>query len=272
MSTGASMDERFTRVRAALHGDGFEVIGTPGCLAKDGAMGVAAAHRHARNARTGEPKRAYYVEGTGRQAGWLMGALAEPDVSRMAGEFVENVAFAFFGSAPGADKGLLTLVKDVIVEIVAGASARMLPDIPAELLSEIDGLEEGCRAANPATTVRRERLLALNLGIDSLLAHIYTGTVFAERGVHPGLLRTRIGCNAFSISGDAAGGRHFFGRDFMFPTADVFQDTACVIIRVPDPSGTSHPRAFVGQGAPGMVGVLAAMNTAAGFATRRARG
>ena len=96
--------------------------------------------------------------------------------------------------------------------------------------------------------MRRDRLLALNLGIDCLLAHIYTGTIFAERGVHPGLLRTPIGCNAFSISGDAAGGRHFFGRDFMFPTADVFQDTACLMLQVPEGSPESAGRTFVEPG------------------------
>ena len=261
MSTSASIEERFSRVERALRQDGFDVTGSPGFLVRDGALGIAAAHRSARNSATGQPKRAYYVEGTGRSAGWLLGAMAEPEVARMAGDFVENVVFAFFGSGAASDTGVLTLVKDAIVEIVAGASARMLADIPAELLAEIDGLEEGCRAANPRSTVRRERLLALNLGIDSLLAHIYTGTIFAERGVHPGLLRTPVGCNAFSISGDAAMGRHFFGRDFMFPTADVFQDTACLLIRVPDPAGTGTPRAFVGQGAPGMVGVMAGMSS-----------
>ncbi len=261
MKSESSIEARAARVAAAVRADGFEAAAGPGgYVVKDGMLGMAARHSSARSSRTGAPKRAYYVEGMGRQAGWLLGVMAEPEVARMAGEFVENVPFAFFGSRLASDKGALSLVKDVIVEIVAGASARMLPDIPAELVAEIDGLEEGCRAANPRTTVRRERLLALNLGFDALLAHIYTGTIFAERGVHPRLLRAPIGCNAFSISGDAASGRHFFGRDFMFPTADVFQDVAGLVIHVPDPAGDGQARAFVSQGAPGMVGVLAAMN------------
>ncbi|HET6451885.1 MAG TPA: carcinine hydrolase/isopenicillin-N N-acyltransferase family protein, partial [Spirochaetia bacterium] len=206
------------------------------------------------------PKHAWYVEGDGWHRGWLLGTLAEPEVSRMAGEFVDNVAFAFFNSGLTSDTGLLGAIKDLMVRIIAGASERMLPDIPAEIIAEIDGMAEGCRAANPRTTVQRERLLALNLGVDCLLAHIYTGTLFAERGVHPRLLRTPVGCNAFSISGDAAGGRHFFGRDFMFPTADVFQDTAGVLVAVPAAGADGRVRPFVSQTAPGLVGSIAAMN------------
>ncbi len=223
---------------------------------------MLARHEWAHNTMTGAPKRACYVEGDGFTMGWLIGAMAEAAVARMAGEFVENVTFAFFGSGPAAKEDTLRVLKDLVVRIIAGASERMLPDIPAHLLAEIDGIVDGCRSVNPATTVRRDRLLALNLGIDCLLAHIYTGTLFAERGVHPGLLRTPIGCNAFSLSGDAAGGRHFFGRDFMFPTADVYQDTAWLVIQRPEDSEGRTLRTFVGQGAPGLVGTMVAMNDA----------
>ncbi len=240
--------ERIAQMESAFRTDGFEVVRH---VQKGERLGMLARHAWARNTVTGAPKRACYVEGDGYTMGWLVGALAEPDVARMAGEFVENVAFAFFGSGPAAREDTLRLLKDLVVRIITGASERMLPDIPAPLLAEIDGIVDGCRAANPATTVRRDRLLALNLGIDCLLAHIYTGTLFAERGVHPGLLRTPIGCNAFSLSGDAAGGRHFFGRDFMFPTADVFQDTAWLVIQRPEDSagpGTAHVRGPGGAG------------------------
>ena len=223
---------------------------------------MLALHGRARNTLTGAPKRACYVEGDGFTMGWLIGAMAESDVARMAGEFVENVVFAFFGAGPAAKEDPLHMLKDIVVRIIEGASERMLPDIPPQLLAEIDGIVDGCRAANPGTSVRRDRLLALNLGIDCLLAHIYTGTIFAERGVHPAMLRTPIGCNAFSLSGGAAGGRHFFGRDFMFPTADVFQDTAWLLVQRPEDSAGRALHTFVSQGAPGLIGPLAAMNDA----------
>jgi hypothetical protein len=254
-----NVESRSARIEAAFKKDGFNVQQR---LVRDGRLGMLARHASARNTRTGAPKRAYYAEGDGARMGWLIGAMAEPEVARMAGDFVENVAFAFFSEGLVSKDETLPRLKDLIVRIISGASERMLPDIPVELLAEIDGIEEGCRAVNPSTSVRRERLLALNLGIDCLLAHIYTGTIFAERGVSPGLLRMPIGCNAFSVSGDAAGGRHFFGRDFMFPTANVFQDTACLMIQVPDNSAGRPGRPFVSQGAPGLVGAMAAMNEA----------
>jgi hypothetical protein len=252
-----NVEARSSRITDAFRKDGFEVIRS---LQKDGRMGLLACHATARNTRTGAPKRVLYVEGDGAHAGWLIGAMAEPEVARMAGDFVENVAFAFFSTGAIAKDEALPRLKDLIVRIISTASERMLPDVPPPLLAEIDGIVDGCRAVNPATSVRRERLLALNLGIDCLLAHIYTGTIFAERGFSPGLLHMPVGCNAFSLSGEAAGGRHFFGRDFMFPTADVFQDTACLMLRVPDASPGSPWHAFVSQGAPGLVGSMAAMN------------
>jgi len=257
MAAAGSVQERIARIESAFRKDGFEIVRQ---VQREDRLGMLAHHARARNTMTGAPKRACYVEGNGFTMGWLIGAMAEADVARMAGEFVENVAFDFFGSGPAAKEDTLHLLKDLIVGIIAGASERMLPDVPASLLEEIDGIVDGCRAVNPATTVRRDRLLALNLGIDCLLAHIYTGTLFAERGVHPGLLRTPIGCNAFSLSGDAAGGRHFFGRDFMFPTADVFQDTAWLVIQRPEDSAGHALRTFVSQGAPGLVGTMVAMN------------
>jgi hypothetical protein len=271
MPATESVRERAARITAAFRADGFTIEKFPDpdapgetrdFLLKGDRLGMLARHEWAHNTVTGAPKRACYVEGDGYTMGWLVGAMAEADVARMAGEFVENVAFAFFGSGPTAKEDTLRLLKDLVVRIIAGASERMLPDIPADLLAEIDGIVDGCRSANPATTVRRDRLLALNLGIDCLLAHIYTGTLFAERGVPPGLLRTPLGCNAFSLSGDAAGGRHFFGRDFMFPTADVFQDTAWLIIQRPVDSAGGALRTFVGQGAPGLVGTMVGMNDA----------
>jgi hypothetical protein len=270
MSPTGTAAERLARVESAFVTDGFGVSPVPDpsaggrvapCLTKDGWIGVAAAHRTARNTVTGEPKRAFYVEGDAFTMGWLLGAMAEAAVARMATEFVENVAFAFFGSASPTRDREHSRVKDLIVQIIAEASERMLPDIPAELVREIDGLVAGCRAARSGTRVDRSRLMALNLGIDSLLAHVYTGRIFSEKGVHPGLLRTPIGCNAYSLSGDAAGGRHFFGRDFMFPTADVFQDTACLIVYNPDTGAAgAAQRALVSQSAPGIVGTMTGMN------------
>ena len=231
-----------------------------GYLLKDGHIGVAAEQKSVRNFKTGGAKRAYYLEGSPGVMGWLLGALAEEDVSRMTNEYVQNAAFAFIDSAAASRGGVLAPLKELVVRLIAEASHVMLPDIPPAYIEEIDGIVEGCRSANPWTQVRRESLLALNLGFDYLLAHIYSGKLFAARGYGAGLLKTPLGCNAFSLSGAAAGGRHFFGRDFMFPTANVLQDTACLIIYRPEAAAGQPPIAFVSQTAPGIVGSMVGVN------------
>ena len=262
---------RFARVEAGFLADGFSIVlhtSSPkgdafGVRAERPAAGGAARDAGAAGAvaAPGRRKTAFYLEGDNYQMGWLLGSMAEPEVSRMATEFVENVAFAFFDES-ATEGGLLSPLKDLIVHLIVEAAERMLPDIPSEYLEEIDGIVDGCTAANPGTPVRRDRLLALNLGIDCVLAHIYTGTLFAEKGYHPRQLRTAIGCNAFSISGAAAAGRHFFGRDFMFPTANVFQDTACLVVCVPAARGGARRQPFISQTAPGIVGCMTGMNAA----------
>jgi hypothetical protein len=65
-------------------------------------------------------------------------------------------------------------------------------------------------------------------------------------------------CNGFSIFGEAAtGNAHFMGRDFMFPTADVFQNVACLTIYNSD----ENEFPMVSMTAPGFVGSITAMNT-----------
>ncbi|HYW85671.1 MAG TPA: carcinine hydrolase/isopenicillin-N N-acyltransferase family protein [Spirochaetia bacterium] len=273
MPLTGSIAERLARIQNAFSIDGFTVRQVPaayvsgaergqpiGYLLKDGHIGVAAEQKSVRNFKTGRAKRAYYLEGSPGVMGWLLGALAEEDVSRMTNEYVQNAAFAFIDSAAASRGGVLAPLKELVVRLIAEASHVMLPDIPPAYIEEIDGIVEGCRSANPWTQVRRESLLALNLGFDYLLAHIYSGKLFAARGYGAGLLKTPLGCNAFSLSGAAAGGRHFFGRDFMFPTANVLQDTACLIIYRPEAAAGQPPIAFVSQTAPGIVGSMVGVN------------
>jgi hypothetical protein len=274
MPLTGSIAERFARIQDAFRNDGFtvrQVSAAPvpgpeapgrsiGYRLKDGHIGVAAEQTGARNFKTGKAKRAYYLEGSPGVMGWLLGALAEDEVSRMTNEYVQNVAFAFIDSAAASRGGVLAPLKELVVRLIAEASHVMLPDIPPAYIEEIDGIAEGCRSANPWTLVRRESLLALNLGFDYLLAHIYSGKLFADRGYGAALLKTPLGCNAFSLSGAAAGGRHFFGRDFMFPTANVLQDTACLVIYRPETAAGQSPQAFVSQTAPGIVGSMVGVN------------
>jgi hypothetical protein len=240
---------------SAFEKDGFAIRAR---AEGNGAFGVMAEHATVRNAATGAPKRAYLLQGGAYQRGWQMGYLAEPLVSRMCGEYEDRVVFAFFDEK-AAKESVLAPVRELLTRILVGAAAHALADIPEEYLAEMDGIVEGCRAANMGTTVQRDRLVALNVGIDALLAHVYTGRLFREREAAPEMLRTPIGCNAFVLAGPAAAGRVLFGRDFMFPTAGIFQDTACLVITLPD---SEEGRPFVNQAAPGFVGCMTGMNSA----------
>lgn len=90
MPVTGSVESRYMRIEAAFRKDGFEVVRFPdprspghtvGCMLQDDRLGLLARHTRARNTMTGAPKRAFYVEGDGWHMGWLMGAMAEPDVA-----------------------------------------------------------------------------------------------------------------------------------------------------------------------------------------------
>src|SRR5208283_3077546 len=115
MPLTGSIAERFARIQNAFRNDGFAVRGgTFGYRLKDGHIGVTAEQTGARNFRTGKPKRAYYLEGSPGVMGWLLGALAEEDVSRMTNEYVRNVAFAFIDSAAASRGGVLAPLKELV--------------------------------------------------------------------------------------------------------------------------------------------------------------
>jgi hypothetical protein len=258
MPISGTTPERFAKVKAAFEEDGFSVASR---VEKDGRLGVMVEHATSRVTGTGRAKKAYYLEGTNYQMGWLLGRLAEEDVSRMSGEYVDKIVFAFFDEEAARKGGILGQLKELIMNLVIEASQSMRPSIPDEYAEELIGLHDGCREANPATTVTRERLWALNFGVDCVLAHIYTGRLFDEKEFGPQYLRAPIACNAFSLAGQAAGGKHFFGRDFQFPTADVFQDTACLIVHNPAAWNGKPRHAFVSQTAPGIIGSMTALNS-----------
>jgi hypothetical protein len=265
--------ERFTEIARALDADGFDVKPTPdpsnpskllAYQVKDGCVGVLGVSRTARNGFTGAPKKAIYVEGDNFQMGYLLGLLAESDVARMTTEFAYKIAFAFIhlSDIEHSTSPLAMLLKGIVVDIVFELSQSMKQDIPLEYVEEMQGILAGCSAANPNTKVIWKDLWALNCGVDCLLAHVYSGKIFADRAIPPQLLRIPLMCNAVYLSGAATGGRHFFGRDFMFSTADVFQDTACMIVARPSPRDGKPRRAIVSQTAPGFVGSVTVMNDA----------
>ncbi len=279
-------------LRQAFESDGYAVRRTE---TFQGRRGWRAEHHTARNTRTGRPKQAFYVEGSGYEMGYLIGLLAEPDVRRMATDFTDSVVPAFI-SPELTGLGRKAAVQDLLTVVKVGCEAFYLlhpNDIPPALQDEMRGMADGCRATDPASPVTYQDLLTLNAGIDCLVAVAYTGLGLYERleallpklsGLFPWFAKLRwlwpiiklflptlkpenfrvpLACNAFAAFGNAtADGRCYLGRDFQFPTAGVLQDTACLVVYNPSDSlPDGRPRLpLASQTAPGFVGSITAMN------------
>lgn len=254
------MDEtRLDKLVAAFGKDRFGVNRRTGVAACNGRIGIRAEHSSAATYGTGKKKYALYVEGSHYEMGYLAGLLAEGEISRMTREFRDQVLFDFIrykNDRSPADRS--RVMGPVLMQIVEHFALNRNYYIPPEYCDEIRGMVAGCREANPETRVDEGKIAFLNIATDVLLAMIYSGRLpdpFAAR-VDLECLKVPVMCNSFSVFGEAAAGNHFFGRDFMFPTAGVFEHTACMTVRRPANGG----RAFVGVGAPGFIGCVAAMN------------
>jgi hypothetical protein len=265
-------DSRLQNLARAFHHDGFEVIRT---VFYQGKIGLAAAHRTACiNGDKRKKKKVFYLEGSHRQMGYLMGCLAEGEISQMTTTYVNNFIWALMGYLVEHKEYKLDeenktiwghikeLLGDAITDLISKSSQELLYDIPEEYIEEMRGILEGCRKANTHTRVKEIDLWAVNFGIDWLLAHTYTGfrkeprikkkikKKFMEKAQIPAM------CNGFSVFKDAALGGHYFGRDFMFPTAGVLEETACMIVRRPGSVGREKRLPQVSVTAPGIMGDL----------------
>jgi hypothetical protein len=275
------IQKRFKYLEKAFDKDGFEVknflqdetyrnleyVTTQGFMVYQDKIGCLGLHKTAKNGRTGESKKVYYVEGNSKQMGFLLGLMAEQEVSRMTTEFVENVVLDFFDlERITKSSSLINYIKKILIDLLGQACLKeMRADIPQIYIDEINALYRGCHEANRSSKVELMDLWALNFGIDYLLTHVYTGKIFKQKKVPPSLLKLPITCNAFSLFGKYVKRKHnkrahYFGRDFMFPTAGVYQDVACLIIHNPEGRSDQRVLPFVSQTAPGIVGCAAGMN------------
>jgi hypothetical protein len=281
MPGNETVQARIARLKQAFDRDGFVVAdrdvvkySVPDSTEKR--VGMIARHRTATNYDTGERKRAYYVEGTPFEMGYLMGRLAEPEIDRMTDEFIDNVLWSMLKAVSGqktkddeTTRGLPLLdVHNTLVRVIH----RMIrfrhvkKAVPAALKQELKGIVKGCEAAavrkNRTTSVTEKELWVLNAGFDCLLSIAYTGEIRSEV---PKLsdrdLRMPLACNAFALLNGASRGGPFFGRDLMFATGDVFQDVACHTIYNPIAKGKNPSLPLVSMTAPGFVGSVAAMNS-----------
>ncbi len=252
----ASLEKRLTEIKAAFDSDGFQF---EGCYPVNERIGVSAKFRP-RPDKPNELKRAYYVEGDHFTMGRLLGMMAEPAIARMAADFPLKVLDSFVH--PEVSKPERTAILKDLEKFVLSIVGTWLEDlkkpIPEIFHQEIDGMYLGCCEANSRTSVTVETLWRLNLGTDTILAHLFAGKFF-ERVTSPKNLRVPLHCNSYVAPGDR--NRWFFGRDFIFPTGGVYQDVACMVVYRPDSGGEHAPFGYVSQTAPGIIGSVAAVNS-----------
>ncbi len=249
-------NKQILRLTNAFNKDGYEVKRV---VTKFNRVGIMAEHKTAFNYDTGQKKKIYYLEGTHYEMGYLLGLLAENEIADMTGQFTDKIAFRFIGS-----KILerIKLLGETLTYVISVLSKAEFTKMPQDVKDEIQGVFEGCKAQNPVTKVSLERLITLNLGFDIILSMVYSGNflLMSVADIKPSDLDIPIMCNAFSVFGKAAGNGHYFGRDFMFPTADVFQNTATMLICNPIDKKGKRVSPFVSITAPGIIGSISAMN------------
>ena len=271
------MDEKRRRIQEAFLSDGYEVTKV---TSYDGQYGFVAEHGPVERKLR---KKVLYVEGDGRQMGYLIGRLAGPDVYRMTNDYVNNIIPAWID--PKLDVYPRFLLMELLMKVFTVLCNRIYrkhpDDIPKPLDEEMHGIAEGCQ--EEGIDVSYDQVLSLNVGIDCLLAGLFGGKDAIKAWINSLLpedikvkvlprmeedllqakcFRVPFACNAFAAFGKATDGKFYFGRDFMFPAAGVFQDTACLIIYNPKYELRGQKALpLVSQSAPGFVGSVVAMNT-----------
>jgi hypothetical protein len=256
-----SLDDRIRQLIAAFDADNYTVDPSTDVTKHDGYIGMRATHKTAVIGATGKKKKAYYIEGDPHTMGYVMGKLAEPEIELMCTDFNENIVFDFINWQI-EDETLRKILGQLIEDITYWISQGIYQDVPNQFLEELEGMLDGCKEVNADTHVDRKSLWVLNVGIDAILSFVYTGILPQKKKypieLTPDLFKVPIMCNGFAAKGTDPHTHqpyHFMGRDFMFPTADVFQDTATMIIRKP-----AHGNPTVSVAAPGMIGTIAGLN------------
>ena len=269
MPDPSNEDSRIAQLTNSFEQDGFEV-GDGDIFRRNGLIGIVAKHRMAKNNGTGEAKRAYYVEGSPWEMGYLMGRLAEAEIRQMAEGYIERYAWALLPLAAAAPEDLGEGETRLYKTLVKRVYEVLPPDAPEDTplgrrIAEMRGMAKGCEDANPDTDITFPKLWALNAGIDRLFSLLYEvrlgELMFGKNRAKARKIDLPMGCNGLAVLNDAAEDGPLFARDFMFKACDVFQDVACHVIYRPIPDDTDRePLAMVAMTAPGFVGSISAMN------------
>jgi hypothetical protein len=284
------------QVQGAFQMDGFNT--TAWHTLPSGAFAVRAASNSVVGRINGLPKLAYMAYGNHSEIGWLIGFLGGEDADKMAVTYIDHFLPALL--APELDQELtnssdpeVRTAWDDLCSAIGAAVVHLVRRsfwddgnsalIPLELVQEMQGVVAGAQAAGyPNVTL--DRIVTLNYGMDWLSAVAYAGNLSALVQAEVGRLwqagdprvsrsawkaslllqrdhmRVPVECDALAASGPASGGSgSVFARDFQLPAADAFAQANAPMILVPR---GSQELSIVGAGAPGMVGMITAVNEA----------
>ncbi|WP_372371545.1 carcinine hydrolase/isopenicillin-N N-acyltransferase family protein [Candidatus Uabimicrobium sp. HlEnr_7] len=243
----------FEDIIAALDKDGYNIVKVAKYKKSRGAL---AYHRTAVNYETKKPKQLFYLEGNAFEMGYLTGVLAHEDVEITCSKFIDGVLTDFLNGDVGTGRRnfILEIVKTWLKEGVK--SVR--PDVPQEYIDEMKGMVAGCKKMNLKTEVSVSKLLMVNVGFDCILSRYYTLDFSNIYGIKPEELNAPVMCNDFSVFGNATvDKKHYFGRDFMFPTGGIMEYRLGMTVYNP----TDGRLPMVAVNCPGMVGSVTTMNS-----------
>ena len=254
---------------------GYTVDETTAIKKKGKLVGCVAKSDTVKNTITKENKKVFYVAGSGYDMGHMIGTLAPEDAYAMVHQFPLNMIMNMLPEDwnPLLKKWIAKKAFDVLKDL----SKQTIDDIPQPLIDEMKGLADAVNAAKVGKEIDWKDVLTLNVGFDVITAFLSNPIGgFADLlkeiakhelavGIHSDyftgkkpFLKPPCVCIAFSAFGKATegGNQHFFGRDFQFSPAGIYQNVAATIIYVPDDGRIP----LLSVGAPGFIGSITAMN------------
>lgn len=190
------------QIITSFHRDGYTIIAN---ATVNGSRGFVAQSTNVTLLSTGAKKLAYYVEGTAYDMGYLAGILEEEAAGAMTNTYVDHFIVSLISvqldqECVGARAKHASIVTIYIVRLTSNPLfgglyddlVRLLGDflvmcsvahfdddvaaggiIPTEVITEMLGLLDGCKAANPNTNVTMDRLITLNYGYSTASACVY---------------------------------------------------------------------------------------------------
>lgn len=234
-------EETSVSAEQLLAAQGFQVISS--VTSPDGATGYLAQNT--------DGKRCVVLQGSPYSLGYEMGYLLPEGTRTMARTYTAKLIEEYVGVAEGS-----TLYNTLYGMALSLAETALEAEhaIPDEFVREMQGVVDGANAAAGQEIVSFNDVLLLNEGLDTLYSMLFTGKFPQVETTATELL----GCNGFVVSGAAAGGKVYHGRDFMLATGGVYQDEALMAVYVPE---KDHGYPFVTITAPGFVGLTTGLNS-----------